>query len=425
MTLIRFHGLMRWPFQCERRKGSGKTKNTLIPCVSILCVMAAACSGGGHSRRTLAVPSLGDFLSNHTSGEKVVTIKAIPDGIYLEEGRNATDLDFDFVISGKSDRKLRLQFLKVAAYDARHKLLTFRFVNHNGMNPSIRTLGKWTLSGKETISLYNPFHSFPTTLDIKYLRYMFTFVDQETKEEFYLGNVLVRPSNYVQQTRLEVPLKGLLVVLDGHDYYSHHRRFNVVVLKKATQGQILRNFSRYSIDLVRIGANGHLRNLKPADLKKRYDFHVADARAFHCHGAEVFAPGDGTVVDVVNNLPDLYKEPFNLGAAIQQRRLKDMAGNLVVIKHNASEYSHLFHLLKGSIVVKKGQRVRRGDLLGKIGFSGAATTYVHLHYQLMDGQDPLNSRPLPFRFSNVTLVQGDHLRQYKMAMVDTGDFILN
>jgi len=391
----------------------------------ICMIFAASCTSNDSYLRVKTIPRLNDFLSSHSSEETVVTIKPIPDTIYFEEGRNTIDVDFDFIISGQSDRNLILQFIKVAAYDPHDNLITYRFVNHNGMNPSIHTLGKWTINGKETISLYNPFHSFPTTLNIKYLRFMFTFVDKDDKNEFYFGNIVVQPLHYNQQVKIQPPMKGLLTVLDGHDYYSHHRRFSTIELKKATDGQIVQNFGRYSLDLVQIGASGNLRNMKATDLKTNYDYHVSDAKVFYGHGANVFAPADGEVVDVINNLPDLYKEPFDLEAAIRDRRLKDIAGNLVVIKHNETEYSHLFHLLKGSIVVKKGQRVRCGELLGKVGFSGAATTYVHLHYQLMNGMDPLNSHPIPFKFSDVTLIEGDQIKKYDQVMMDTGDFIWN
>lgn len=58
-----------------------------------------------------------------------------PERVYLEQGRSSTGLDFDFIITGQSDRSLILRFGKVAAYDAGDRLLTYRFVNHNGMNP--------------------------------------------------------------------------------------------------------------------------------------------------------------------------------------------------------------------------------------------------------------------------------------------------
>lgn len=59
--------------------------------------------------------------------------------------------------------------------------------------------------------------------------------------------------------------------------------------------------------------------------------------------------------------------------------------------------------MEGSVCVNVGERVSRGQMVGRVGFSGAATTYSHLHYQLMDGPDFLHGQALPCRFSDVTL----------------------
>lgn len=292
------------------------------------------------------------------------------------------------------------------------------------MNPGIRSLGKWEVHGKDAIDLYNPFYRFPKDIEIAHMRFMLTFADQETGEEFYWGDLIVRPQRYSQRVKLHLPLAGLVTVLDGHDHHSHHRRFSTVTLRAATQGQISDNFSRYALDFVAVGANGNLRMGADEPLSQTYDFHVPDARHFYGHGAAVLAPGDGEVVDVVNHLPDLYGKKFDLDSAIRDRRLKDMAGNLVIIKHNDGEFSHLFHLMEGSVEVEKGERVRRGQSVAKLGFSGAATTYVHLHYQLMDGPDPLRSQPLPAKFDGVTLVEGSSFKRHDGLMVDTGDLVV-
>ena len=83
----------------------------------------------------------------------------------------------------------------------------------------------------------------------------------------------------------------------------------------------------------------------------------------------------------------------------------------------------MFHLQKGSIIVKKGDEVKQGQLLAKIGFSGAATTYSHLHYQLMDGADFLNDNALPCQFSDITLILGSKKVRYDKLSIDTGDFV--
>ena len=96
----------------------------------------------------------------------------------------------------------------------------------------------------------------------------------------------------------------------------------------------------------------------------------------------------------------------------------------MVDKHNESEFSHLFHLLKDSVNASVGDTVSRNRIIAKIGFSGAATTYSHLHYQLMDGEDFLKDNPLPCQFSDVSLLRGKEKIRFERTSIDTGDIIL-
>ena len=164
--------------------------------------------------------------------------------------------------------------------------------------------------------------------------------------------------------------------------------------------------------------------MDPMDYSSNYDFHFNDITHFYTHGADVYAPADGEVVGVVNHLDDLFANSFDMDKAIQEERVEDIAGNYVVIKHNESEFSHLFHLLKASVKVSVGDIVSRNQMIAKIGFSGAATTYSHLHYQLMDGKVFLKDNPLPCQFSDVLLLKGNEKVRFEIATIDTGDIII-
>lgn len=371
-------------------------------------------------------PRLNCFLSSHNSIENVVDIAIEPNPVFFEEARNSLELNFDFIIKGLTDRKLTIRFIKAAVYDNKENLVTFRHLNHNGVGtPSIFTIGRYELDGKETLDLFNPFHSFPLNVPFSKLRYMFTFYDHESKEEYYYGNIVVMPSMYEQETGLAIPLKGKIVVLDGHDFYSHHRRFAMSLVRTITNGKFIENFSRYGVDFTLLGDDGNTRSITSTNADKNYDFHFDDARAFYTDGAIVYAPADGEIVEIVSNLEDLYEVPFNMDSAIREDRIKEIAGNYIIIKHSEKEYSHLFHLLKDSSEVVKGETVKQGQPLARIGFSGAATTYSHLHYQLMDGKDFLRANPLPCKFSDVTLLLGAEKKYYSELSVDTGDFIIS
>jgi murein DD-endopeptidase MepM/ murein hydrolase activator NlpD len=84
-------------------------------------------------------------------------------------------------------------------------------------------------------------------------------------------------------------------------------------------------------------------------------------------GTEVFATGDGVVQKTTND-----------GWGY---------GNHVVIEHGFG-YSTLYgHLSK--IMVRPGQTVKRGQLLGHVGNTGRSTG-PHLHYEVRRGGNPLN-----------------------------------
>ncbi len=374
---------------------------------------------------SIARPMLRGFLSDHNSEEEVVSITIEPETVYFEEARDSLNLNFDFLIQGLTEKKLVIRFIKVAAYDAEGNLFTFRHLNHNGVGtPSIHTIGKFKIEGQELLDVFNPFYSFPKEFPIDHLRYMFTFYEPETKKEYYYGNIIVKPVFYKQKVRLTLPMKGLLTVLDGHDFYSHHRRFAMSIVRNVTNGSFSSNFSRYAVDFTLLGPDGNTRTLDSGDGETNYDFHFDDVSKFHTHGAMVYAPADGVIVEVANQLEDLYESPFRMDSAIERNQVEEIAGNYIVIKHNNKEFSHLFHLMKGSVEVDIGDQIERGQPMARIGFSGAATTYSHLHYQLMDGKDFLRDIPLPCKFSDVTLVLGTTQELNEELVIDTGDFVI-
>ncbi|MEA2000880.1 MAG: M23 family metallopeptidase [Actinomycetota bacterium] len=369
-------------------------------------------------------PRLEGFLSDHTSTETVVHISVEPEVIYAEAGRYGVHLNFDFSLTGLTTRVLDLVFLKVAAYDQQDRLLTYRYVNRNAVGPAgIETLVATRIEGTQPLHLFNPFHTFPVDLAMDHLRYMFTFRDIETNQEFYYGNVVVTPTTYNQAVQLALPVRGTVTVIDGHDYFSHHRRFDMNIARAYTQGAMQTNFARYALDFVHIGEDGNTRRMPDEEREANYDLRFPDARRFYSDGAPVFSPADGEVAVAVDGKPDHYESPFDFDAAVAGSRVHDLAGNYVVIRHNDREYSHLFHFLAGSINVEAGELVKAGDLLGRIGFSGAATVYSHLHYQLMDGPDYLTAECLPARFGRVTLLRGSRRQTVSNATIDTGDII--
>ena len=93
---------------------------------------------------------------------------------------------------------------------------------------------------------------------------------------------------------------------------------------------------------------------------------------YRCYRLPVLAAADGTVAKVVDSVLDNPVGEINL---------KDNWGNLVLIYHAPGLCSLVAHLSPGTVKVREGQFVRRGETLGLCGNSGRSPV-PHLHFQL-------------------------------------------
>ena len=95
---------------------------------------------------------------------------------------------------------------------------------------------------------------------------------------------------------------------------------------------------------------------------------------YFAFGREVLAPADGVVTDVINGVRDNTPGSMNPYSAL---------GNAVFIQHREHEVSVLAHLKLGSIKVKVGDTVKKGQIIGLCGNSGNSSE-PHLHYHLQN-----------------------------------------
>lgn len=123
-----------------------------------------------------------------------------------------------------------------------------------------------------------------------------------------------------------------------------------------------------------------------------YDGHDGvDIRALSAaaasQGIEVIAAADGRVLRIRDGMVDAF--PRELGKrAITDRE----CGNAVIVAHVGGLETQYCHLRQGSVTVKAGQSVVRGQALGQIGYSGLAD-FAHLHFSVRkDGRiiDPFS-----------------------------------
>jgi hypothetical protein len=106
------------------------------------------------------------------------------------------------------------------------------------------------------------------------------------------------------------------------------------------------------------------------------------------YGLPVRAPADGVVRAVHDREPD--------GPIGQWQFLKAM-GNYVVLDVAPGQFLFIAHLQPGSLAVAEGDRVRAGQVLGRVGNSGnSSEPHVHLHLQ--DTPTPFFGEGIPFYF---------------------------
>lgn len=199
------------------------------------------------------------------------------------------------------------------------------------------------------------------------------------------------------------PLKGTLYVAVAPDLESPHR-WGVA--------------QEFALDIGAVGANGNTHQGEGSRLADYFGY-----------GREIVAVADGTVVAAVNDCveadgrlrqPGESSEDFQKRIVVEQNKLLAQglaapAGCHVILRHAGGEHSHFLHLKPGSVRVRAGETVRRGQPIAQLGHSGNSTE-PHLHFQLTDGPDPLYSRGLPILFRNVT-VEGF---EYEDRLLQTG-----
>jgi hypothetical protein len=341
----------------------------------------------------------------------LINVRYFPERVFLEQGAFQQSVNFEFRFQTESNETMELLEVTANGFDKQNQLL-FKFpLNNFGVIPPILIVPERKIEPGKMLEIFNPLPNFPLEYPIHRLCYQFRFMNEKGSQA--RTEVSVYPVVYKQKTTLVLPFAGTSLVTEGHDLLTHHRRNFPSTHPLIQQIGITGNNSRFAYDFVLVD-----------DELKMFKNSPHSNEDFFCWRKPVLCPGDGKIISVANDLPDneFNKPPlFDVEAHIREpeKSMKQHLGNHAIIDHGNSEFSVLVHILKGSVQVNAGDKVIKGELIGRVGTSGDSF-FPHIHYQFQDGKSLLNSEGLPSKFESFDLVIGDKTRRIEGLCPNTG-----
>ena len=209
------------------------------------------------------------------------------------------------------------------------------------------------------------------------LRHRIAVAGEKGERLLEAGRIQVRPEPALT---LGPPLRGggwLAAV--GPSNSSGHRRTFITLDGRPRIAQ------RFAIDFARLGESGLPFE---GDPKKN--------ESWYGYGQEVLAVADGVVASVQDGIPENVPLSPEMAIPID---VSNAGGNYVILKLEDGRHAFFAHLKPGSLRVKLGDRVTRGQVLGLLGNSGNSDA-PHLHFHVTDADSPLGSEGQPYAFES-------------------------
>jgi murein DD-endopeptidase MepM/ murein hydrolase activator NlpD len=187
------------------------------------------------------------------------------------------------------------------------------------------------------------------------------------------------------------------VAANGPSNTSQHRRALIPINGHAYISQ------RFAIDWVQVYPDG-----------KTYKGDPSDNKNYRAYGTEIHAVADGVVTQVGDGIPQNTPGAKSLAVPIT---LETIGGNHVIMEIGNGLFAFYAHMQSGSLRVKVGDKVTRGQVLGLLGNTGNSSE-PHLHFQICNANSELGSEGLPYAFAAFE-VQGKG-EEEKMSMFPGG-----
>lgn len=136
--------------------------------------------------------------------------------------------------------------------------------------------------------------------------------------------------------------------------------------------------ARFAIDWVRLDERGAFAQGDEGQIANHFGY-----------GAEVLAGAEARVVGVRDSIAEDPK------VSLAARPLEEASGNFVTLDLGDGRFAHYEHLQPGSLQVKVGDQVKRGQVLARLGNTGDSTG-PHLHLHVSTGATPWQGEGVPY-----------------------------
>ena len=332
-----------------------------------------------------------------------VKLTANPARICFDQGASFYP-NFDLLLRNTGDTELTIGEVRGAVLSPKGEMIEQRLV-WQGATALLAPDDRVAAQGEATV--FNPF-AFSRWSPGASLRYEIVFNGPGGASS--TSALTVKPQA-CPNPKLIFPVSGRVLVLDGYDFYSHHRRSTYDDSWSRSMG-ITDNFQRHGLDLVVVDSEG-----------RYFTGDGSRTDQWLGWGRPVKAAGSGTVAAAHDGQPDnvVIGTVDQWTGGITRENPMSSYGNYVLIDHGGGEFTLAGHLRMGSVKVRKGDQIKAGQQIGQIGNSGASGG-VHVHFERRTGPGIAGIETLPAFFSNITLVGGR--KRAKAVAVNTGDVLI-
>ena len=156
-------------------------------------------------------------------------------------------------------------------------------------------------------------------------------------------------------------------------------------------GGRLSGAERFAVDWLRVDPSAEPLTTFKGDPTKNESYLAFDQ--------PLVAVADGTVVSVVSDQPNVPPGPMGWNCF----PFEQLAGNRIIVDIGNGVFALYAHVKNNGVAVKVGEKVKKGQVIGRLGNSGC-TTEPHLHFQLVRGPLPLSFDNVPWEIDHFTLI---------------------